>query len=129
MSKWTHVNASIRYDVFLEDEITEKDLGIICSYEDWKDTDIPCGSEGSIGYSIDKTNQDGSAMYGATVSFSGDLRDYNDPIEILTYFIKITKDKMIRSGILEIDVEFEDTYIYRYNDEWKLVATIKYKED
>jgi hypothetical protein len=37
MSQWTHVNAAIRFD---GEPITKKELGVICTYQKWKDTDM-----------------------------------------------------------------------------------------
>jgi hypothetical protein len=121
MSQWTHVNASIRFDEIMNIGLlpTEKELGKICRWEDedtshWDNPDLPCGSEGSIDYKIIK-NPDGSCMAAMVVVFFGDLRDYDNADEILNYFERVTKGKMIRSGVLEIDVESKDTLIYRYD--------------
>ena len=117
MSQWTHVNASIRFDGLLGMGLpTENDLDAICTYEDWKDTDMPCGSEGGLQYSIVR-NPDTSCMAAMVVVFYGDLRDYDDASEIIEYFNKITNGKMIRNGVLEIEVEFKETLIYRYDSE------------
>jgi hypothetical protein len=99
--------------------ISEKDLGIIEKYDSKHETDfIPCGSEGSLEYKIVKTGNENSLACRAVV-FTGDLRDYTDSKEILEYFTKITKGKMIRSGILEINIEGAETLIYRYDsDRW-----------
>ena len=51
------------------------------------------------------------------VVFYGDLRDYDDASEIIEYFNKITNGKMIRNGVLEIEVEFKETLVYRYDSE------------
>ena len=130
MSQWTHVNASIRFDGILGMGLpTEKELGKICKYGDkdyshWDKPDLPLGSEGSIEYEIVKTGGENSLAC-MVVVFAGDLRDYNNSGEILDYFIRITKKRMIRSGILEITVEGEDTLIYRFNEErWLLLAKI-----
>jgi len=126
MSQWTHVNASIRFDGIMNMGLpTEKELGKVCRWEDedtshWDNADLPCGSEGSIDYKIIK-NPDESCMAAMVVVFFGDLRDYDSADEILKYFERIVKGKMIRSGVIEIDVEFKDTLVYRYdseNNEW-----------
>lgn len=122
MSQWTHINASIRFDGILGMGLpTEKELGRICRWEDedtshWDNPDLPCGSEGSIEYTIVKTGSENSLACMAVI-FTGDLRDYDNVDEILQYFDRITKGKMIRSGVLEIDVEFRQIYVYRYDSD------------
>jgi hypothetical protein len=117
MSQWTHVNASIRFDaIFGQGLPTEKDLGKVRGLEDDHETILPCGSEGSIDYKIIRSQEE-SSLAAMVVVFFGDLRDYNNADEILSYFNKITKNKMIRSGILEIDVERVGIQVYRYNSD------------
>lgn len=122
MSQWTHINASIRFDGIMNLGLpTEKELGKICRWEDedtshWENPDLPCGSEGSINYKIIK-NPNTHSIAAMVVVFYGDLRDYSDVDEILKYFERITKGKAIRSGVLEIDVEFKDTIVYRFDSE------------
>ncbi len=119
MSQWTHVNAAIRFDGLLGMGIpTIKDLGKICRWEDsdtshWTNPELPCGSEGSIEYSIVKTGSENSLACMAVI-FTGDLRDYDDADEILEYFKRITNGKMVRSGILEIEIEYKGGIIYQF---------------
>lgn len=126
MSQWTHVNASIRIDgiPMLEEPITKEELGPISTWENPCDTKIPTGSEGSLEYTIIKCGGENSLAC-RVVCFYGDLRDYSDHEEILKYFKDIVKGKMVRSGILEIYVEYQDTLTYSYNDdsnEWCKIA-------
>ena len=123
MSQWTHVTALIRYDAVLAmmgEPITKEELGEISTFENpIDDTIIPCGSEGSLEYEILKTGGDSSLACRA-VAFWGDLRDFGkneieDVKSILDYLDKITKDKMIRSGVVEITVEFRHKHLYHYN--------------
>lgn len=127
MSQWTHVNASIRFDGILGmGQPTEKDLGQICRFgdeQDWENSIIPCGSEGSIEYKIVKTG-DENDMASMVVVFTGDLRDYDDANEIIKYFNDIVKERMIRSGILEIEVEFQYILILQYDYEKKSFVTV-----
>jgi hypothetical protein len=134
MSQWTHVNASIRYDGIPAlgiPIITEKELGEISTWEnDVEDTILPCGSEGSLEYKLIKTGTE-NALACRAVIFYGDLRDYSDVDEILAYFESITSGKMIRSGILEIAVEYQDVMIYRFNTsdkKWEFVDEVTEKE-
>lgn len=122
MSQWTHVNASIRFDGFLGTGLpTKQELGQICCWEDentshWDNPDLPCGSEGSIEYEI-ISNPNKNSIAAMVIVFFGDLRDYDNAQEILEYFERITKDKIIRSGILEIDIEFKETLVYRHDSD------------
>lgn len=129
MSQWTHVNASIRFDGILgTGQPTKKDLGQMCKWEDkdtshWETSKLPCGSEGSIEYEIIKTGGENS-LASMAVNFTGDLRDYDDTTEIITYFNEIVKERMVRSGVIEIDVEFKDTLILRYDYDKKSFVTV-----
>ncbi len=135
MSQWTHVNASIRFDGLMGMGLpTESDLGQMCKWGDedtshWETSKLPCGSEGSIEYTVVKTGGENSLACMAVI-FTGDLRDYEDKEEILNYFTELCKGKMVRSGILEIDIEFQQTFVYRHDDEkdsWVEVAVIDKK--
>lgn len=122
MSQWTHVNASIRFDSIMGLKApTEKELGRICRWADedtshWDNPDLPCGSEGSIEYKIIQ-NPDESCMAAFVVVFWGDLRDYDNVDEVIAYFDRITKDKMIRQGVLEISVEYQQSKVYVFDNE------------
>ena len=126
MSIWTHINASIRFDLTNFSDDLKPVLGkMYLPYEDSFDLEgydgfIPCGSEGSLRYSIwESKNPDAAAS--CTVNIFGDLRDYNDEQEILLYFNRITELKLIRSGILEIDIEGHAVKIYKcVNCKWVL---------
>jgi hypothetical protein len=57
MNQWTNVNASIIFDGFHDMIPNEEELGRICSVKDkdrshWKDSKLPCGTEGSLKYNI-----------------------------------------------------------------------------
>ena len=126
MSTWTHINASIRFDGIFQEELpTEKDLGKMCKWEDedyshWDNAELPCGSEGSIEYRIIK-NEIPDCLATMVVVFYGDLRDYDDIEEVLSYFIRITNGRFIRSGILEIVVG-DETQVFKYeNKQWNLI--------
>ena len=133
MSQWTHVNASIRFDgipSITGEPITPEELGKMCLWGDedtshWDNSFIPCGSEGSLSYQILKTGTE-SSLACRVVVFTGDLRSYSAAEEILAYFEKIVKGRMIRSGILEIAIEGQYVYIYRHDrakDKWILSST------
>lgn len=121
MSQWTHVNGSIRYDAGYRNpkkEELKKLIGIMANYGDadsFEKCNMPCGSEGSIEYNIYE-NENLNDLAAFVVSIWGDLRDYNNSKEIEEWFHKITKDQFIRSAILEIDVEYENTIILQYDE-------------
>lgn len=124
MSQWTHVAGIIRFDgLFLGEELfPQPDLGKTCHYdsqqEDWDLCNVPCGSEGSLQHSL-HTNPDEASMARWVASFWGDLRDYSNEREIVDYFNRMVKERMIRQGCFTVDVEFTSNNTYCYNDETK----------
>ncbi len=114
MSQWTHVNAVIRFDG-MKDMMPDPDLGSTVSFDDEQDTwdrcNVPCGSEGSLSYHLEEV---GEGMTRFTAAIWGDLRNYSDTEEIITYFKRITEGQMIRSGLVEIDVEYGDTIVMQH---------------
>lgn len=125
MSQWTHVNAVIRFDGLSTGFVKPPDLGFTCTYEstadEWAKCNVPKGSKGSLQYHVWE-NPNENSMASHTVMFWGDLRDYEDAEEILAYFKKITEGQLIRSGILEINIEFSDPMTYRFDtDKWVLL--------
>jgi len=128
MSQWTHVNASIRFDGLENQLPTEETFGKVCRPDDknhahWYSPDLPCGTEGSIDYSIIMNPRQTSIAY-MIVVFFGDLRDYKDVDEVLEYFRKITRGSMVRSGVLEINVESRHKQVYSY--ETKIGEWVEY---
>ena len=133
MSQWTHITAAIRYN-YLEMLMGNSpiDMGCFGKPVGWEDDfksevpaitgspTLPCGSEGSLDYEIIKS-KDESSLGCRDAIFHGDLRDYDDVEEILEYFKEITtKDKyMVRSGVLEIDVEFKRARVFRFDIDTK----------
>lgn len=95
MSNWSHVSAIIRIDDFRLDESVpdfEKLFGKTMTYEDLLETDdfskddyLPIGSEGSLRMSV-HVNKDISSIAAYDVSIFGDLRDHNDPDELIEWF-------------------------------------------
>lgn len=128
MSTWTHVSATVRYDAIRRAGIGGlPDLGKTFTYEDsqekWEACTVPRGSEGSLQYLVwdNPSKNDLSAF---TVVWWGDLRDYDDEVEIVKYFNRVTKKQMVRSGILLIEVEGREPLVYVFDQEkcrWSLV--------
>jgi len=125
MSQWTHVNASIRFDMTSFNEKFKPQLGEMVLWDDDDDEEmrglpiehfngfIPEGSEGSLQYNIWEGTRESSAA-NCTVSIWGDLRNYDNVEEILEYFNKIVEGKSIRSGVLEIEVGAKFCSVFRY---------------
>jgi len=100
MSVWTHVNCSIRID-----GIDYGDLPKINNYS------IPSGSEGPLEYHYNIVD---TGMVLATLMIYGDLRDYEDIDEIMSWIKGITEDIIVRSGIMEIEVEYKKPIVLVY---------------
>jgi hypothetical protein len=121
MSQWTHVNGSIRIDMIrgLMPAINFKEVFKTADYDDdsFDDCNVPCGSEGSIDVSVWENPSD-SAMSAYTVNFFGDLRDYDDENEIVTWFTKIVDGSgyMVRDAVMSIDTEGNDKTFYSSSD-------------
>lgn len=122
MSQWTHVNGIVRIDAI-------RPLMPLFNPMDGT-LPTPSGSEGELNVSVWE-NPEPSHMAAFTVQVFGDLRDYDDHKEVLEYFESITNGKMVRSGLLEITVEWDKTYIYRHhtdndgNGRWELLKEIE----
>lgn len=99
MSNWTHVVAIARVDhlrgLFCSKPDFEKIFGKELHYEDsgdkWDyaeahpDEFLPIGSEGSLTMSVWE-NPDKSSLAAYTVSIFGDLRNHDNPDEIVEWF-------------------------------------------
>jgi len=123
MSQWTHVAGIIRLDAlaFLGGNI-EKELqnafGNSVNYEDsedkWYSCNVPCGSEGSLEYSIQKTAHSDSQLAWGVLYIWGDLRDYQDQNKIYDW-VKESIGKLqsisVRSCNVKIDVEYHGSYL------------------
>ena len=130
MSQWTHVNGAIRYDAlriegmpFNTLESYKTLLGNTASFEDdeeaWDKCNVPTGSEGSIQFNF-WANPDLRHLASFGVHVFGDLRDFGkeDVSKIKEWFKRVTTTKgvMVRSAILEINVEGSEPIILRYED-------------
>ena len=109
MSVWTHINGSIRIDGF-----DYGDLPKICKYN------VPTGSEGGIEFNYQIVDT-GAPL--AVFNMWGDLRDYDNVDEIISWVKDTFKGCIIRSGIVEIDCEIkEDIVLLHYNcRKWNII--------
>ncbi len=112
MSQWTHVAAVIRFDSLrIDSEIEKKfkpDLGVTCTFEseekEWDACNVPKGSEGSLQHHTWE-NPHTHSLSAYTCMIWGDLRDYNNITEIVTYLNRITDEKLVRqlSGVIQVE--------------------------
>lgn len=129
MSIWTHVNASIRIDALrFEDspKINFEDLLIVSTYENPNPaTNLPCGSEGSLKWSLWR-NSDESCLFSNTLNIFGDLRDYSseNESELIDWWKKLLKNFHVRQAILQVEFEDEEA-CHIYNENGKKVANYK----
>lgn len=114
MSNWTHVAAIARIDDLRFDESIpdfEEIFGRTLDSEDplskWEEARehpekfLPMGSEGSLNMSV-WVNPDESYVAAYTVSIFGDLRDHDNPQEIVDWFVKKVSDDdlMVRNACI-----------------------------
>lgn len=123
MSQWTHVAGLIRVDALrgiapkgspINPDL-EAILGPISTYyRPNSASTLPTGSEGSLEYKVIESEHENSlASY--TVAIWGDLRDYGSVDAILDWLNKTFAGLMIRSGIVEVDVEFDRQHVLLHN--------------
>lgn len=119
MSVWTHICGVIRFDG-IKGLTPAPELGNTCGFEDdeaaWDDCNVPCGSEGSLQYSV-WDNPDDSCMAMSTVSFFGDLRSYEDVDEVVAYFERITTGPLVRQGMFSVHVEGQKPRTFIHGDD------------
>ena len=150
MSNWTHVAGIVRLDSFrnmegmFKDGIKDNDYNLNdlydlfgkeikfdSTYEEWDDAEenpnnyLPFGSEGSLKLDL-WTNSDKGCISSYTVSIFGDLRDHDNPQDIVNWF-KDRLDKIeynnnnnvwIRQAVILVDNEWNGrvTYSYKYEE-------------
>ena len=132
MSNWTHVAGIIRIDALRLDNdpydfkaYFDDLIGKECRFNDdarvWKeqreypDEYLPMGSEGSLHKHI-WINPDKSHLSAYTVTIFGDLRDHDDPQEIVNWFKKKCRKLNIRQATISVDNELNGTINYTYSD-------------
>ena len=129
MSIWTHVAAIIRIDSIkvlgvgpCSKEDIEKVLGPIVTFgstdEEYGACTLPCGSEGSLKYSVWE-NEDDSSMAAFTVSIFGDLRNYDETDSIEKWFNEFCEKfpGMIRQAVCLAEVEYGETKVFQYKQD------------
>ena len=124
MSNWTHVAGIIRIDAIrcMEEEVDFDAL--IGKESDWDvprsvwvnpKEYMPMGSEGSLNKHI-WINSDKSCMAAYTVSIFGDLRDHDDPQEIIDWFKSICNKCWVRNATIVVENERNGTLSWTWED-------------
>ena len=132
MSVWTHVTGVIRIDsIRISDDIPnfDKYFGKEWTFDDmWDDEPaykefeenpdafMPYGSEGSLTKSI-WINPDRSEMASYVVTIFGDLRDYDTPEDIISWFKDCCKNVWVRQAIITVETEGKEPIIYRCEED------------
>lgn len=127
MSNWTHVAGVIRIDGIRlnQDEdsdidfdkligrecLWESDLGVWEDLEANPDNFMPFGSEGTLQKTV-WVNPDKSRMDFYTVTIFGDLRDHDNPSEIIEWFSKICDQCWVRNAVIMVNNELNGTLTY-----------------
>lgn len=129
MSNWTHVAGIIRVDdLRTAGKIPDFDkiIGKQCLFHDneevWNEVCenpekfLPGGSEGTL-QKVVWINPDKSCMDAYTISIFGDLRDHDDPQEIVDWFKKKCSKLWVRNAVITVENERYGTITYTYGDE------------
>ena len=131
MSNWTHVAGIVRIDSFrglffgIEPDfeaIFGKELNFDDPEERWDDAQhnpekyLPLGSEGSLHMSL-WINPDSHDFAAYTVSIFGDLRDHQDPDEIIVWFEEKCSKVMVRNACITVYNEWYGTRNWVYEQE------------
>jgi hypothetical protein len=134
MSNWTHVAGVIRIDAIrfpaLDgcnpnqepdwDSVFGRELNDESSYENWALADkhpewfLPLGSEGSLHKSV-WTNPRTSDLAAYTISIFGDLRDHDNPDEIIDWFQEKCQRLYVRQAIITVYNELNGTKTWNYD--------------
>lgn len=128
MSNWTHVAAVIRIDDlrFMHEPYDfDKLIGKEVYYDDaisiWDDAEkypknyLPMGSEGSLHKSV-WINPSEDSLSAYTVSIFGDLRDHDNPQEIVEWFKSKVENLSVRQATITVRNERNGTVNWAYED-------------
>lgn len=132
MSVWTHVAGVVRIDairVLEENPNFDMLFGKEWTFDDMWDDELaytefesvpekymPSGSEGSLQKSV-WINPDERSMASYAVTIFGDLRDYDNPDAIISWFKDCCKNVWVRQAIITVETEGREPIIYRYEED------------
>ena len=128
MSNWTHVAGIIRINSIrcLENDLNFDDIfGKECMFESSEETwnelckyperFLPSGSEGTLQKSV-WINRNKSCCAAYTVSIFGDLRDHDNPEEIIDWFERLINenDLWVRNAVITVENEWNGTMTWTW---------------
>lgn len=128
MSNWTHVAGIIRIDSmrYFENDLNFDDIfGKECLFESSEETwnelykyperFLPSGSEGTLQKSV-WINKNKSFCAAYTVSIFGDLRDHDNPQEIIDWFERLINenDLWVRNAVITVENEWNGTMTWTW---------------
>lgn len=133
MSVWTHVAGIVRIDDIRFDPNDTPDFDAIFGREwtfndMWDDEPVyrefeinpdvfmPSSSEGSL-QKIIWINPDRNEMASYVVTIFGELRDYDTPEDIISWFNNCCKNVWVRQAIITVETEGREPIIYRYEED------------
>ena len=126
MSVWTHVAVVIRVDDLRGIGISkDRKLGFPPNPKAYS---VPSGSEGGLKFNI-WINPEPSHIAAYTLMIWGDLRDYNNIDEIVTYLNEITEGRMIRQLAGEISVECDRVVAVSWDQDKNKVSLTEIGKD
>lgn len=136
MSNWTHVAGIVRIDMFRSGyipvekfvdfavETFGKEIRYGSPDELWDEAYkhperfLPLGSEGSLSLSV-WVNPNVNSVAALTVSVFGDLRDHDDPDEIIEWFKNKCNDEdlIIRNAVITVHNEYNGDRTWTYGED------------
>lgn len=129
MSNWSHVSAIVRVDniehlngkinfsnIFGKECLWDSDSITWDDFNNNPDKYLPMGSEGSLHLSVWE-NPDKHCCDVYTISIFGDLRDHDNPQEIINWFRSKLINLWIRQAVITVDNEWNGTTTWVYDRE------------
>ena len=114
MSVWTHVCGCIRVDYArLSPKRTEVQKEKI---KNILENTLPCDGEGSLEYEIIE-NKNKYSIAAFVIPIWGDLKDYDNEMEVREWFEFVLRNLCVRSAVITIETVYKkSTYSYTYKD-------------
>lgn len=142
MSQWTHVSGILRLNELSFLRVSNQDREYKGrEFQRIFEDGCPEGSEGSLRIDVQYTGDCGvgyTTLHWGNLVLSGDLRDYGlgEAEEIPEWLDRSTGrlaslGTAVRSGYVGVEVEFNDTIVYRFNQDtggWEEFARVPYED-